>query len=79
MLREAKEYGFSDRRLAQLLNVDETEIRRLRKENNIRPVYKMVDTCAAEFAAYTPYLYSTYERPFYKVTSNELRVTSNGW
>ena len=67
LLREAKEYGFSDIRLAQLLQVEEAEIRRLRKENNIRPVYKMVDTCAAEFAAYTPYLYSTYERPFYKI------------
>ncbi len=66
LLREAKEYGFSDRRLAQLSGVDETEIRRLRKEKNILPVYKMVDTCAAEFSAYTPYLYSTYEKPFYK-------------
>ncbi|MBI5640062.1 MAG: carbamoyl-phosphate synthase large subunit [Nitrospirae bacterium] len=67
MLREAKEYGFSDKRLSQLLNMDEAGIRKLRKDNNIRPVYKMVDTCAAEFAAFTPYLYSTYERPFYKV------------
>ena len=67
LLREAKEYGFSDRRLAQLLNLEENEIREIRKDNNIRPVYKMVDTCAAEFAAYTPYLYSTYERPFYRL------------
>jgi carbamoyl-phosphate synthase large subunit len=70
MLRDAKEYGFSDSRLAQLLDIEETEIRRLRKENNIRPVFKMVDTCAAEFAAYTPYFYSTYERPFYKLEVN---------
>ncbi len=69
LVRQAKEYGFSDRRLAQLLGLQEAEIRNFRRENNIRPVYKMVDTCAAEFAAYTPYLYSTYERPFYKLDS----------
>lgn len=71
VLREAKENGFSDRRLAHLFNLEEMEIRRLRKEYNIRPVYKMVDTCAAEFAAYTPYLYSTYEKPFYRLTGND--------
>ncbi len=70
LLREAKEYGFSDRRLATLLGLTETEIRNFRRLHNIRPVYKMVDTCAAEFAAYTPYLYSTYERPFYSLTNN---------
>ncbi len=69
LLREAKEYGFSDRRLGQLIGSSEAEIRNLRKKHGIRPVYKMVDTCAAEFAAYTPYLYSTYERPFYKLDS----------
>ncbi len=72
MMKEAKRYGFSDRRIAQLLNIQETDIRHLRHQNNIHAVYKMVDTCGAEFAAYTPYLYSTYEKPFYKVTSNEL-------
>ncbi len=65
MLRRAKEYGFSDRRIAELTGRTETEIRRLRNELGLRPVYKMVDTCAAEFAAYTPYMYSTYEKPFY--------------
>ncbi|MBI5633499.1 MAG: carbamoyl-phosphate synthase large subunit [Nitrospirae bacterium] len=69
LVRQAKEYGFSDRRLGQLLGLQEAEIRNFRRDNNIRPVYKMVDTCAAEFAAYTPYLYSTYERPFYKLDS----------
>lgn len=69
LLRQAKEYGFSDRRLAQLLGLSETDVRGLRKKHNIVPVYKIVDTCAAEFAAFTPYLYSTYERPFYKLTS----------
>ena len=72
MMKEAKRYGFSDRRIAQLLNIQETDIRHLRHQNNIHAVYKMVDTCGAEFAAYTPYLYSTYEKPYYKVTSNEL-------
>jgi carbamoyl-phosphate synthase large subunit len=67
VLRQAKEYGFSDRRLAQLLGLSEMDVRGLRKKHNIVPVYKIVDTCAAEFEAFTPYLYSTYERPFYNV------------
>ncbi|MCL5023412.1 MAG: carbamoyl-phosphate synthase large subunit [Nitrospirae bacterium] len=66
LLMEAKEKGFSDRRLAGLLKVAEDDIRRLRRQWGIHAVYKMVDTCAAEFEAYTPYLYSTYERPFSK-------------
>jgi carbamoyl-phosphate synthase large subunit len=76
LLRKAKQYGFSDKRIAQLLNAQESDIRHLRKQNNIRAVYKMVDTCGAEFAAYTPYLYSTYEVPFYKVKSEQLKVNS---
>ena len=71
LLREAKENGFSDKRISGLTGLDEDAVRRLRKDNDIRPVYKMVDTCAAEFAAYTPYLYSTYERPFYTVTGDQ--------
>lgn len=67
MLKEAKQAGFSDRRIGQLLGVQEADIRHIRQRNNIRAVYKMVDTCAAEFAAYTPYLYSTYEVPFYQI------------
>jgi carbamoyl-phosphate synthase large subunit len=73
LLREAKEYGFSDRRLAQLLGLSEMDIRGLRKKHDIVPVYKIVDTCAAEFAAFTPYLYSTYERSFYKIQGPEAR------
>lgn len=61
LLREAKQYGFSDRRLAYLLGTDEGVIRQLRYDHAIRPVYKRVDTCAAEFEAFTPYMYSTYE------------------
>jgi carbamoyl-phosphate synthase large subunit len=66
-LRIAKEYGFSDRRIARLLTTTEDAVRRARKELGIMPVFKKVDTCAAEFVAHTPYLYSTYEKPFYKV------------
>jgi len=60
-LREAKAAGFSDRRLAALLAMKEDEVRALRWRLGVRPVYKMVDTCGAEFVAHTPYLYSTYE------------------
>ncbi|MBF8250892.1 MAG: carB, partial [Deltaproteobacteria bacterium] len=70
LLRKAKELGFSDKRLAVLLNKDEAGIRKLRKESGIEPVFKRVDTCAAEFEAHTPYLYSTYERPFYQIADN---------
>ncbi|MEG6591526.1 carbamoyl-phosphate synthase large subunit [Desulfovibrio sp. 1188_IL3213] len=62
ILREAKEYGFSDRQLAEMWKRPETDIRRLRKEMNILPTYYLVDTCAGEFEAYTPYFYSTYEQ-----------------
>lgn len=57
-----KQQGFSDRRLAQLLQETETAVRQLRHRHHIRPVYKRVDTCAAEFATDTAYLYSTYEQ-----------------
>ena len=60
-LREAKEMGFSDRRLAALWQTEEAEVRALRERLGVRPVYKRVDTCGAEFQAHTPYLYSTYE------------------
>ena len=61
LLKKAKQYGISDIRLANLLNTTESDVRNYRRKNGIRPVFKMVDTCAAEFQAYTPYLYSTYE------------------
>ncbi|MGE0682993.1 MAG: carbamoyl-phosphate synthase large subunit, partial [Candidatus Binatia bacterium] len=60
-LRAAKQMGFSDVRLARLLGCSEGEIRQQREQWGIKPVYKTVDTCAAEFVAHTPYLYSTYE------------------
>jgi carbamoyl-phosphate synthase large subunit len=61
-LRQLKRKGFSDARLAQLLDIEEAVVRKRRLEFNIRPVYKRVDTCAAEFATATAYLYSTYEQ-----------------
>jgi carbamoyl-phosphate synthase large subunit len=61
LLREAKEFGFSDKFLGLLWGKREEEVRQLRLSLGIRPVFKRVDTCAAEFVAYTPYLYSTYE------------------
>ncbi|WP_313371650.1 carbamoyl-phosphate synthase large subunit [Achromobacter animicus] len=60
-LFELKRRGFSDRRLAFLLDSSESEVRKLRHQLNVRPVYKRVDTCAAEFATRTAYMYSTYE------------------
>ncbi|BAZ99024.1 carbamoyl-phosphate synthase large subunit [Methanothermobacter sp. EMTCatA1] len=61
ILLKAKRMGFSDSRLASLTGMDESSIRALRLENNIKPVYKMVDTCAAEFEARTPYYYGCYD------------------
>ena len=68
LLREAKRNGFSDRQLAHLWGAEEAEIRRERKARGVTPVYKLVDTCAAEFEAITPYYYSTYE------SEDEVRV-----
>ncbi len=61
ILAKAKRWGFSDRRLAKLLGKTENEIRAYRYARGLRPVFKRVDTCAAEFVANTPYLYSAYE------------------
>ena len=61
MLLALKRKGFSDRRLAKLLKVEDREVRKLRRMMNVRPVYKRVDTCAGEFATGTAYMYSTYE------------------
>ena len=61
VLREAKRNGFSDAHLAELWSVTEEAVRALRRQEDLRPVFKRVDTCAAEFESFTPYLYSTYE------------------
>jgi carbamoyl-phosphate synthase large subunit len=62
LLREAKRFGFSDPRIAELTGSSESEVRARRLAAGIRPVFKRVDTCAAEFESFTPYLYSTYEQ-----------------
>ncbi len=69
-LRFAKSWGFSDIRLGELTGTDEETVRQKRIARGIKPVYKLVDTCAAEFEAYTPYYYSTYE------TEDEARPTT---
>ncbi len=61
ILREAKQYGFSDKFLGKLWGMTDEAVRQLRLSLGVTPVFKRVDTCAAEFVAYTPYLYSTYE------------------
>ncbi|MGE4658981.1 MAG: carbamoyl-phosphate synthase large subunit, partial [Gammaproteobacteria bacterium] len=60
-LLRLKRKGFSDSRIASLMGTEESVVRKLRHKHNLRPVYKRVDTCAAEFASHTAYLYSTYE------------------
>jgi carbamoyl-phosphate synthase large subunit len=69
-LRKIKQQGFSDFQIGHLTGTTEDDIRELRRKQNLIPVYKLVDTCAAEFEAYTPYYYSTYE------TEDESRVSS---
>ncbi|WP_411817877.1 carbamoyl-phosphate synthase large subunit [Hyphococcus sp. DH-69] len=63
-LRALKAMGFSDKRLAQLCESNEKLVRQFRRERKVQPVYKRIDTCAAEFAAKTPYMYSAYESVF---------------
>ncbi len=62
VLRAAKRLGFSDRQIGEITGAGEDEIRLLREEMGLKSVFKLVDTCAAEFEAYTPYFYSTYEQ-----------------
>ncbi|MFC1580561.1 carbamoyl-phosphate synthase large subunit [Thermodesulfobacteriota bacterium] len=61
-MKQVKEYGFSDIQLAEIFSSQEQTIREIRGQAGVTPVYKLVDTCAAEFEAYTPYYYSTYEQ-----------------
>lgn len=71
VLRMAKEMGYSDMEIGRLTGMGEEEVRRLRYEWNILPAFKGVDTCAGEFVAYTPYYYSSYERPYYTLEDGE--------
>jgi len=74
--RAIKSEGFSDARIAQLTGETEAAVRQARHKAGVRPVYKRVDTCAAEFTAKTPYMYSTYEAPSFDGTvQNEARVS----
>ena len=83
LLTRAKKWGYSDIQLATIWNSDQSAIRAVRKARGITPVYKLVDTCAAEFEAYTPYYYSTYETPIRQITDgvatdyvdDEVRIT----
>lgn len=74
-LRDLKAMGFSDARLAALAGMDAAAVRELRKKLSVRPVFKRIDTCAAEFEAQTPYMYSTYESPFIGEPECESRPT----
>ncbi len=74
LLKYAKQHGFSDIQIAQLTNSDETKVRNLRHGLNVRPVYKTVDTCAAEFEAKTPYHYSSYDEESEVAKSNKDKV-----
>jgi carbamoyl-phosphate synthase large subunit len=73
-LFKAKQFGFSDKQLAGLLKSDEDSVRKLRYGHDIKAVYKAVDTCGAEFEAFTPYYYSTYETENESVPSSNRKV-----
>jgi carbamoyl-phosphate synthase large subunit len=73
-LFKAKQFGFSDKQLAGLLKSDEDSVRKLRYKHDIKAVYKAVDTCGAEFEAFTPYYYSTYETENESVPSSNKKV-----
>ena len=78
LLLSAKKLGLSDIRIAKLLNKEEDDIRLLRHKKGIYPSYKTVDTCAAEFASETPYLYSTYEDTSDSLVSNRKKIVILG-
>ncbi|MDO9572474.1 MAG: carbamoyl-phosphate synthase large subunit [Candidatus Omnitrophota bacterium] len=78
LLTQAKSDGFSDVQLAFLLNAKEAKIRQLRKKNNTKPAYKLVDTCAGEFNAKQPYFYSTQETKDESRSSNKKKVVILG-
>ena len=73
-LREAKRTGFSDKAVARLWGCAETEVFALRQAQQIRPVYKMIDSCASEFDSYIPYFYATYEQENESIVSDRKKV-----
>jgi carbamoyl-phosphate synthase large subunit len=74
LIKKAKKMGFSDSFIAKLCNKSELDVREFRKKHKIIPTYKMVDTCAAEFEAHTPYYYSCYEEENESIPSNNKKV-----
>ncbi len=74
LIRKAKEYGFSDYQIGHLLGFDENTVRKMRLDRGIIPTYKLVDTCGAEFEAYTPYYYSTYEKENESISSSRKKI-----
>ena len=78
VLKEAKKMGFSDKAIAKYWHMSETEVNKLRKDNGIIPVYKMIDSCAAEFDSYIPYFYSTYEDENESKVSDKKKVVVLG-
>ena len=74
LLYKAKKMGFCDKYIAHLWKMTEEDIFRIRKENNMFPVYKMIDTCASEFDSYIPYFYSTYEEENESVVSDKPKI-----
>ena len=74
VLRGAKKMGISDRYIAKLWNMTEQDLFRLRRDNGIMPVYKMIDSCGAEFEAYVPYFYSTYEEENESIVTERKKV-----
>jgi carbamoyl-phosphate synthase large subunit len=74
VVKEAKQYGFSDKFMARLWGTTEEEVRNVRTSLGIKPVFKRVDTCAAEFVAYTPYMYSTYEEECEAEPTNRKKI-----
>lgn len=78
VLYEAKRMGFSDKEIAYLWNMSETDVFEMRKEKGIFPVYKMIDTCASEFESYIPYFYSTYEEENESIVSDKKKVVVLG-
>jgi carbamoyl-phosphate synthase large subunit len=77
VLREAKQLGYSDIQLATILRETPKRVREMRELGNVQPVYKLVDTCAAEFEAATPYYYSTYETPFVQYSDEATKGRSD--
>ena len=77
-LRDAKRMGFSDKFIGQLWGMSQKEMFLLRREHNIFPVYKMIDTCASEFSFYVPYFYSTYERENESIVSEREKIVVLG-